>query len=75
MNRIYDVYTPPQNSTVKQKFDTRTAAFALVFSRFAAFFLRLKNLGNNAIFSKVFGDGLGANMILQKYSEFLQKTG
>jgi hypothetical protein len=38
-------------------------------------FLRLKNLGNNAIFSKVFGNGLRYYMILEKHPEILQKTG
>ena len=35
----------------------------------------VKNLGNNAIFSKVFRGGLRYYMILEKHPEFLQKTG
>ena len=34
-----------------------------------------KNLGNNDIFSKVFGDGLRYYMILENYPEYLQKNG
>ena len=35
----------------------------------------VKNLGNNAIFSKVFRGGLRYYMILENYPEYLQKIG